>query len=84
MIWAGLRTRAGRALTGVLALLAALGFAWARGRSDANSTRQARDAKDYSEERGQIDDEISGIGGTDADRIRMLDGIAGRRGARKD
>ena len=83
-LWRWVNTGAGKALGVALTILGALGLAWAKGRSDARSQREAKDAKDYRDERQKIDDEISGIGGTDAERISRLRDIANRRGGSKD
>jgi hypothetical protein len=61
------------------AFLGALLVAYGRGRSDANTARQARDAKDYRNERQKIDAEISGIGSTDSERIDRLRDIERKR-----
>jgi hypothetical protein len=82
MLW--LHTRIGRAVTAISALLGMLGLAWLKGRSQANSAHAAQQAKDYKNERKRIDDEISGIGGNDADNIKRLQSIAKRRGAGAD
>ena len=82
MTW--LKARIVAALTALTALLAVLGAVYGKGRSDARKTRSAQDNEDYRNERQKIDSEVSGIGGTDADRIRVLNDIAGRRGQSKD
>ena len=82
MTW--LKTRLLAALTALTAILAVLGAVYGKGRSDQRKTREKRDAQDYIKERQKIDNEVSGIGGTDADRIRVLQDIAGRRGQSKD
>jgi len=82
MLW--LHTRIGRAVAAIFAFLGMLGLAWLKGRSQANSAHAAQQAKDYKNERKRIDDEISGIGGNDADNIKRLQSIAKRRGAGSD
>ena len=74
----------GQWLAGVMALLAVVGGAWIKGRQSAKRDRAAKDAKDYRDERKDIDDEVSGIGGADADRVKQLHDIADRRGGGKD
>jgi hypothetical protein len=83
MIW-WLKTRTGRLLTGISAFLGMLGLSYLKGRSAANSERLASDAKEYRDERQQIDEEISGIGGTDVDRVAKLRDIARGRGQGSD
>lgn len=82
MTW--LKTRLFAALSALTAILAVLGAVYGKGRADQRKTREKRDAQDYIDERKKIDSEVSGIGGTDADRIRVLNDIAGRRSTRKD
>jgi hypothetical protein len=77
-----LKTRTGRALAGISVFLGMLGLSYLKGRSAANSERLARDAKEYMDERKRIDREISGVGSTDAERIRLLQGIAKRRASK--
>jgi len=78
----GIKARIYAALVAIGAFLGALLVAYGRGRSDANTARQARDAKDYRNERQNIDDEISGIGSTDRERIDRLRNISDRRSGR--
>ena len=82
MTW--LKARIVAALTALTAILTVLGAVYGKGRADQRKTREKRDAQDYIKERQKIDSEVSGIGGTDADRIRVLNDIAGRRGQSKD
>lgn len=82
ILW--LKTRTGRLLAGVSAFLGMLGLAYLKGRSAANSARSERDAREYRDERQKIDDEVSGIGGTDAERVDSLQRIARRRGQGAD
>jgi hypothetical protein len=80
MTW--LKARLWAILSAVTAILAVVGAIYGKGRSDANTARQARDAKDYRNERQKIDDEISGIGSTDRERIDRLRDISDRRSGR--
>ena len=73
LVW--LKARIWAALAAAGAILAVLGSVYGKGRSDANRTRQARDDRAHIKERSKIDDEISGIGSTDADRIERLRAI---------
>ena len=82
MTW--LKARLWAILSAITAILAVLGAVYGKGRSDANRTRQARDDRAHIKERSKIDDEISGIGSTDADRIERLRTIANRRGSGKN
>ena len=68
--------------TGLVALFGLL-MRWMGGR-DAKAKRRADDAESYIKERSKIDDEVSGIGGNDADNIKRLRAIANRRGAGKN
>ena len=74
----------GGILAGLGALIAALALGRYTGGRDARAKRRADDAESYIKERGKIDDEVSGIGGNDADNIKRLRGIANRRGTGKD
>lgn len=76
MIW--LRKNLYTILLTVKAALLAL--AYAKGRSDANSSRDAKEHKDYRHGRKSIDSEVSSIGSTDAERIERLQSISNRRG----
>ena len=82
MMW--LKARLWAILSAITAILAVLGAVYGKGRSDANRTRQARDDRAHIKERGKIDDEISGIGSTDRERIERLRAIAKRRGTGSD
>ena len=82
MTW--LKARIVAALSALTAILAVLGAVYGKGRVAERKTRSAQDNEDYRNERQKIDSEVSGIGGTDADRIRVLNDIAGRRGQSKD
>ena len=73
MMW--LKARLWAILSAITAILAVLGAVYGKGRSDANRTRQARDDKAHIKERSKIDDEISGIGSTDRERIDRLRAI---------
>jgi hypothetical protein len=73
-----------RVLAGISAFLGMLGLAWLRGRSAARSERDRKDAKDYVNERKRIDAEVSSVGSTDSERVRLLQDIAKRRGGSKD
>ena len=77
MMW--LKARLWAILSAITAILAVLGAVYGKGRSDASRTRQARDDKAHIKERSKIDDEISGIGSTDADRIERLRAIERKR-----
>ena len=74
----------GGIIAGVGAVVVALVLGRWQGGRDATAKRDAQDGKDYIKERGKIDDEISGIGGSDSDTVKRLRGIANRRGAGKD
>ena len=74
----------GGIVAGIGAIIAALFLGRYTGGRDARVKRDAQDGKDYIKERGKIDDEISGIGGNDADNIKRLRAIANRRGAGKN
>jgi len=80
-VWLWLKARIWAALAALTAILALLGAAYGKGRSAARSERDMQDARDYQNERQKIDDEISGIGGNDADNIKRLQSIAKRRGS---
>lgn len=64
------------------AALAAIAAAFWFGRRSQRKDADAKQAKEYRDERKKIDDEISGIGGSDADRISKLRDIADRRSKR--
>ncbi len=68
----------------IAAIIAAIAAAWFFGRKSQRKDTAAQGAKDYKNERKRIDDEISGIGGNDADNIGRLQSIAKRRGAGAD
>jgi hypothetical protein len=51
-----------------------------QGASGAREKRAGQDARDYQNERREIDSEDLGIGASDAERQRMLNDIAKRRG----
>ena len=82
MTW--LKARIWAALSGLGALLAVVGGIYLKGRSDARKSAQLKQQREYINERKKIDAEISGIGGTDAERIDRLQSIAKRRGASTD
>ncbi len=82
MIW--LKSRIIAVLSALTVILGVLGAVYGKGRSAARSERDMQDAKAYQNERKRIDDEISGIGGNDADNIKRLQSIAKRRGAGAD
>ena len=73
MTW--IKARLWAILSAITAILAVLGAVYGKGRSDASRTRQARDDKAHIKERSKIDDEISGIGSTDQQRIDRLRAI---------
>lgn len=77
-------SKVGRAFASVLAALAVVWYAFAQGKARQREDRQAQDAKDYSDERQKIDDDVSGIGGSDRERIERLQSIHDRRGSGKD
>lgn len=64
------------------AVLAAIAAAFWFGRRSQRKDTDAKQAREYRDERKKIDDEISGIGGSDADRISKLRDIADRRSKR--
>jgi hypothetical protein len=74
----------GGIFAGIGAILAAWFFGRYKGGSDARAKRAAKDAKEYRDERQKIDTEISGIGGTDSERIERLRDIARGRGQSPD
>ena len=78
-------------LGGVLAAFAGVLGLWVKTRLDRRAgaagerkRRDAQDARNYIKERSKIDDEISGIGGNDADTVERLRRIANRRGSGAD
>ena len=73
LVW--LKARIWAALAAAGTFLAVLGAVYGKGRSDASRTRQARDDRAHIKERSKIDDEISGIGSTDQQRIDRLRAI---------
>jgi len=80
MTW--LKTHFYAILFGIKAIL--LTLAYAKGRSDANNKHDKRSLEDYQNERQGIDDEISSVGSTDAERVKRLQSITKRRGAGKN
>ena len=82
MTW--LKSRILAVLAALTVILGVLGAAYGKGRSAARSAREAKDARDYRNERKKIDDEISRIGGADADYVAELRAIAKRRGTGSD
>ena len=80
MTW--LRTHFYAILFGIKAAL--LTLAYAKGRRDANNKHDRQGLEDYRNERQDIDDEISSVGSTDAERVKRLQSIAHRRGAGKN
>ena len=77
MTWllTSLRTKLGRTLAGVGAVLAALGLAYLKGRSQARTDA----AEEYRDERKRQDDLDVGHGATDSERIKRLRDIANGR-----
>lgn len=73
MTW--IKARLWAILSAITAILAVLGAVYGKGRSDASRTRRARDDRAHIKERSKIDDEISGIGSTDQQRIDRLRAI---------
>ena len=71
----------GGILAGLGAVVAALALGRWQGASKANQDRASKDAKDYKNERQEIDDDLRGIGGDDDARRRQLHDIAKRRGS---
>jgi hypothetical protein len=67
-------------LGGVLAIIAAIGAAFMRGRKGEADRTTARNAADYQKTRKEIDHADLGHGATDAQRIDRLREIADRRG----
>ena len=65
------------------AVVAASGL-WLGGKAKQRRERAAEDAREYRDERKEIDDEESGIGATDGERVKQLREIANRRGRGKD
>jgi hypothetical protein len=74
----------GGILAGVVSVVAALVLGRWQGAARAKADRAAKDAKDYRNERQEIDRTDIGVGATDRQRIERLRGIADRRGAGKD
>ena len=74
----------GGILGGVVALVVALVFGRYTGSRDANTKRDAQDARDYIKERGRQDEMDVGLGATDDERIRMLERVRDRSGAGKN
>ena len=74
----------GGIVAGIGAIIAALFLGRYTGGRDAKAKRRADDAESYIKERSKIDDEVSGIGGSDSDTVKRLRGIANRRGTSKD
>ena len=70
----------GGLLAGVIAALAAWAFGRSQGASGAREKRAAQDARDYQNERREIDSEDLGIGASDTERVDRLRDIAKRRG----
>lgn len=70
----------GGLLAGLVAALAAWVLGRSQGASGAREKRAAQDARDYQDERREIDGEDLGIGAGDAERIDRLRDIAKRRG----
>ena len=56
MIWAFLTTRIGKLLSSALAVLVAIGAAFAAGKRDEKKARQIKDLKDYKETKEKIDE----------------------------
>jgi hypothetical protein len=70
----------GGLLAGVVAVVGALILGRWQGASSAREKRAGQDARDYQNERREIDNQDLGIGASDAERQRMLSDIAKRRG----
>jgi len=72
-LWRWLATsRAGRAVGAVMALLAATGAAYLKGRSHERTDAAHENAEDYRDERERQDDLDVGHGASDAQRIKRL------------
>ena len=78
MTW--LKARFVTALAVLTAVLTVLGAVYGKGRKDANTATSKKNLEDYADERKRIDAEISSVGATDAERVRLLQDIAKRRG----
>ena len=74
----------GGLLAGVAAVLGAVLLGRRQGRQNEAQRRAGQDAQDYRNERQAIDETDIGLGASDADRVRMLNDIADRRGTGKD
>ena len=69
----------GGILASIGAIIAALFLGRYTGGRDARAKRDAQDGKDYIRERSKIDDEVSGIGGSDSDTVKRLRAIERKR-----
>jgi hypothetical protein len=78
MTW--LKARFATALAVLTAVLTVLGAVYGKGRKDANLATSKKNLEDYADERKRIDTEISSVGATDSERVRLLQDIAKRRG----
>ena len=70
----------GGLLAGVVAVVGALILGRWQGASSAREKRAGQDARDYQNERREIDSEDLGIGASDSERVDRLRDIAKRRG----